>query len=271
MAVIEAYIDDSGNSDGNGNPVFVLGGYISSAERWTAFAEEWAAECNQHPKILNFKMAHANAFRGDFDRWDRQDRDARLAKLAAIIRRHTVLRIQCSMGWGDYNTILRGKLPGLYDSPYVWIFWKLISELAEWQMTRGLCQKVDFIFDDQGAIGAEAVYWLQAIKENSSAAVQARIGSVVHRHDDEVMPLKAADMWAWHVRRYLAEGIERLSAGQPVQPHTDLMKGLMHCESVGTFLDTEDVLAIRTAYLGGVSRAVSEESLPWQPAGYSPN
>lgn len=266
MAVIQAFVDDSGNSDGNGNPVFVLAGYVSSAEKWTAFSDAWDAECDRAPKIENFKMAHANAFRGDFDGWRREDRDARLGKLAEIIRQHTVLRIQTSMAWDDYNAILRGNLPGLSDSPYVWLFWRLISDLTDWQKARGLCQRVDFIFDDQGSIGAEAVQWFQVIRDVAGPDIQARVGSVTHKHDSDVLPLKAADMWAWHVRRYLAAGMEAQRAGRALEPKTELMKGLMHCPAVGEFLEQSDVHAICEAYNKGVIDALSGVKPPWEEA-----
>ena len=52
MAIIQAYVDDSGNSpDGGKNPVFVLGGYIATADMWTAFSDAWEKECAQEPLV----------------------------------------------------------------------------------------------------------------------------------------------------------------------------------------------------------------------------
>lgn len=266
MAVIQAYIDDSGNSDGNDNPVFVLAGYVSSADRWAKFSDEWQAECAQAPPLVNFKMAHANGFRGDFDGWSRTDRDARLSKLAAIIQRHTVLRIQTSIAWEDYNAVMRGKMPGLLDSPYIWLLWKLVVAMSNWQQERGVASKVDFIFDDQGSIGTEAADWYESLKRVVPPAEAAQMGSVVHRHDADVLPLKAADMWAWHVRRYLAAGVTSIRDGGPAPEHTDLMKELMHCPAVGDFLDRIDVENVLAAYNKGVEDARNGVRPFWETA-----
>lgn len=255
MAILQAFVDDSGNSDGNGNPVFVLAGYISSADKWTAFSDEWEAECDQAPPIRKFKMAQANAFRGDFDGWTREDRDERLLKLAAVVQRHTVLRIQTSMAWEDYNDILRGNMPGVAESPYIWLMWRLIVDLADWQEARGLNQKVDFIFDDQGSIGTQAVALFESLRAVLPPEHTARMGDVMHRHDDKVLPLKAADMWAWHIRRYLATGITAIQAGQPVPPQSELWKALAHCEAVGEMFDSREVAQLLVNYTKGVRDA----------------
>ena len=255
MAIIQAFVDDSGNSTAHGNPVFVLAGYISTADRWEEFSKDWEIECALDPPIRNFKMAHANSFKGDFDGWTREDRDARLLKLAVIVQRHAVLRIQTYMAWEDFNDILSGQLPGIYDSPYIWLFWKLIADLSDWQEARGVNRRVDFIFDNQGTIGDEAIRWLRSMKRVMPAAAGERIGNVRHDDDQRVLPLKSADMWAWHVRRYLADGIQDQKAGRPIGPHRVLMKELMHCPAIGEFLERSDLEALKTAYLRGVADA----------------
>lgn len=263
LAIIRAYIDDSGNSDGNGNPVFVLAGYVSSAEKWEQFSDEWEAERDKDPPLHGFKMAHVNQFRGCFDGWGREDRDERVQKLADIVQRHTVLRMQASIFWQDYNEILRGNLPGLLESPYVWLFWRLLSAMTEWQISKGVRSKVDFIFDDQGPFGLEAATWFQYLRDNTSLADNDFVGSVTFKHDDDVLPLKAADMWAWHVRRYLADGAANIQAGQPIAPVTPLMKSLMHCPLIGDILDREGVIQLRDNFQKGVSAALSGETPPW--------
>jgi len=264
MAIIQAFIDDSGNSTSHGNPVFVLAGYISSADRWAAFSDEWEAECDREPKVRNFKMAHAYGFRGGFYGWPREERDARLKRLAEIVQRHAVLRIQTAMAWDDYNDVLRGNMPGIAESPYIWLMWKLLVDLSEWQEARGLNQRVDFIFDRQGSIGAEAVMWFEALRTALPPAQLARMGNVRHDDDDDILPLKAADMWAWHVRRYLADGIAAQRAGEPVGQPSELMKSLAHCEAVGEMLDRRDVAQILLDYTKGVRDAALGIKPFWQ-------
>lgn len=54
----------------------------------------------------------------------------------------------------------------------------------------------------------ECVRWYRWIKQHPlfSATLRRRLGSTpIFRDDDAVLPLKAADMHAWHLRRHLNE------------------------------------------------------------------
>ena len=255
LATIQAYIDDSGNSEAHGNPVFVLAGYISTADKWAKFSDEWEDECARSPRIENFKMAHANTFKGDFDGWDRVVRDERLLKLAGIVRRNTVLRIQTSIGWDDYNAVLRGNVPGIYDNPYLWVFYRLITSMTAWQARQNYASKVDFIFDYQCKFGRQAAKWFEPIRDFVSPEERARMGSITHKDDQEVLPLKAADMWAWHVRRYLAEGYRTYPHTGQLPGHSELMKSLMHCEAVGEPLERSDLEDALAAFRRGAEAA----------------
>ena len=64
---------------------------------------------------------------------------------------------------------------------------------------------VDWIFDEQGKIGCEAVGWYYWIKERAKPNLKRRLGSTpIFRDDEKVLPLKAADLFAWQIRRHIA-------------------------------------------------------------------
>jgi hypothetical protein len=63
---------------------------------------------------------------------------------------------------------------------------------------------VDWVFDEQGKIGAAANNWYYFIRESVNDNTRKRMGSTpIFRHDETVLPLKAADIYAWQVRRHL--------------------------------------------------------------------
>jgi hypothetical protein len=262
MTVIQAYVDDSGNSaDCGKNPVFVLAGYIASADLWAAFSAAWEAECAKAPSIADFKMSQANGLSGDFGGWTRAAADARCLELAKIIQAHTVVRIHTAIVWEDYERIVRGRVPGVPDDPYFWLFYNLIHQVADWQVGHGLRGNVDFIFDDQGKIGAQSAGWYETLREIFPPTLQACLGSTpIFRHDKDVLPLKAADMWAWHVRRYIWRGIGAL--GRNEQPETPpLMQALMTAPPVGELIDLE---ALVEGYRAGVEDAQRGVTHLWE-------
>jgi hypothetical protein len=61
---------------------------------------------------------------------------------------------------------------------------------------------LDFIFDEQGEVGNEARFFYRIIRDGQPAAVRSILSKdPIFRDDKLVLPLQAADMLAWHVRR----------------------------------------------------------------------
>jgi hypothetical protein len=63
---------------------------ISTAERWAAFADEWAAALSQPPATRYFKMKEAMRLKDEFLGSDEKQRDDRVRTLVGIITRHAM-------------------------------------------------------------------------------------------------------------------------------------------------------------------------------------
>ena len=93
----QGFIDDSGEGDAPGDPVFILDGFISSAG-WMDFSREWRGALDEPHSIEYFKMAEAAnlSAKGQFARrlgWTEAKRDAKLDMLTRIIVRHAELKV----------------------------------------------------------------------------------------------------------------------------------------------------------------------------------
>ena len=78
----------------------------------------------------------------------------------------------------------------------------MVIFLARAQREMGFLTPVDYVFDDKGNIGEEALLWYFATKETSAPEISSLMGSTpVFRTDEDVLPLQAADMVAWRNRR----------------------------------------------------------------------
>lgn len=213
LAMLVGYVDDSGSHENDYG--FILAGFISTSNKWAQFSDEWAALCQEDPKTLNFKMRVAERLKGKNTYWGNgtdeeliSRRDSKVHALALIIKKYAMCRISAGMDWKNYTEHVKGKgkVPPDYDSPYFFLFWKLLEEVALHQERTQVKEKVDFVFDDQGKIGDSAVAWRTRLLPFLSPFSQYILSSTpIFRHDDDVLPLKAADMLAWHMHRFLSD------------------------------------------------------------------
>jgi len=109
----------------------------------------------------------------------------------------------------NYSRIVKGNVPEVIDSVYFLLFFTVMMATSHLMDMEKLEGTVDFIFDKQGAtIESECVRWYNWIKDNPQVPLymKRRLGATpIFKDDDQVLPLKAADMSAWHVRRHLNE------------------------------------------------------------------
>jgi hypothetical protein len=212
ILILQAYADDSGNSPETTGPMgyFVLAGYIMREPLWEAFSDRWAAELVHQPSIRRFKMREAEAREGDFQGMSPEFCLAKIKDLSAIIEEFEPLAISCTLNWQDYKDIVLGKVHPKIDSPYAILFYQIMKGSHEYQITlnaQGVIsgyRRVDFVFDDQGAMGLRALQWYAGIKTRLPEPYSSMMGSSpAFRNDEEIVALQAADMLAWHVHRGL--------------------------------------------------------------------
>jgi hypothetical protein len=200
LVILKAHVDDS--SSEQEDKLLVLAGYVHSADVWAQFSDDWQAILATSPSIEYFKMREAENLSGQFLGWEPIAKNAKVHALADVIDKHAPWSIECSVSRRDYENIARPVRPYDLRFPYFDAFYALITKLAQWHSQLGLTVPVDFVFDEQGEIGAEAVIWYEHIKSMQPPNIRALLGSTpVFKDDKQVLPLQAADMLAWHIRR----------------------------------------------------------------------
>ncbi|WP_334504434.1 DUF3800 domain-containing protein [Bradyrhizobium sp. AZCC 1678] len=204
---MQAYVDDSRSDQGEQR--LVLAGYINTAERWSRFSNAWYAELRRSPSIDYFKMVEAAGLRGQFGGWSTVDRDNKVEDLARIIRHWEPASIHSSVSQKLVAEIVKPVAPYGMASAYSFGFEAIMIPLAIHQSKqKDLMQvPIDFIFDHQEGLGDAAKLLYQSIRARQPRAVQ-KVLSVepVFRDDKLIMPLQAADMLAWHIRKHFESG-----------------------------------------------------------------
>lgn len=201
MVMFKAYFDDSGSDEGN--KTLLLAGCVQRYSVWANFSIEWEAVLATEPSIRYFHMREARKLEGEFAHWKAKNRDAKIRRLAELAANYRPWTITAWISRKEHDAILRPIAPFLLRQPYLSVFYAVIITLARWHYDDGVTLPVDYVFDDQGAVGAEAVLWYDQIKKWQKPEIAALMGSVPKfENDKQVLPLQAADMLAWHIRRH---------------------------------------------------------------------
>jgi hypothetical protein len=235
--ILNGFVDDSGSGGGTdrGN-IFVLAGFVASPDRWDRFSTDWIRICDQEPKTPDFHIQRDIRLvnKDGSVRWTETQRNARLLELVNLTKTQAQYRVESVLAWPNYDRLVKGRIRPELDSPYFLCFYNIIISFAEFMDKAKLAGVVAWVFDDQGRIGQNANRWYDFIKGAITPRVRSRLGSKpVFRHDKDVLPLKACDIWAWQVRRHLdkeqPQGID----------HNDYIDSLLGVHGVSSVIEGE--------------------------------
>jgi hypothetical protein len=220
--MLKLYVDDSG-SNPNDDSLFVLYGYLMEEARWEDFAERWDAQLKRPDffPIDYCRMADAEAGTGPFAAIDRVFRNRKVLDLAGVIGECLPTAIGCKMTWKSYNEIVKGKVDPRLDNPYAILFFMVMRSVTDLQIKmyaeipeeareqvkkeQGIeiaIKPVEFIFDDQGPAGLQCLQWWGSLKGKLGPPHSIVFANTPQFKDDrQLVPLQAADMLGWHIRR----------------------------------------------------------------------
>ena len=201
--VLQIFIDDSGRGV---DPAFVLAGYVGRVANWESFSDEWQKILNEKPKLNYIKATEAIWLKGEFAGWTPADRDRRVIRLVKLIKRYAMYAVDLSIDLAAFDLILRQKR-GVFKQPEGLAFSHIVTWMLGRASERKTLEKIELIFDG-GVISRE-----KHIIETYVAFMKhlpAELTSLLYKRprfedDKEVLPIQAADLWAWHVRRQYYE------------------------------------------------------------------
>lgn len=193
LCVLQAYVDDSDTHTGEKR--LVLAGYVHRIDVWKEFSDEWAKALAEPRRLSALHMTES------FHGWSRSEREAKLLRLAGVIRKFRPISIECSISSRDYKAVVEPYAPYDLRHPYFPCFFGLVVSSARMVEELGLQGPLDFVFDERGNVGPNAVIWYEAIKQWQGPSIKKILGGPpIFKDDEEVLPLQAADMLVWHRR-----------------------------------------------------------------------
>jgi hypothetical protein len=216
--VLQAYVDDSG-SDGEGK-YFVLAGFIAPANKWAEFSDIWNQTLKKFPGADYFKMVEAYHLHGEFDRrkgWTEELRDQRIDELVSVIKTYAYIKISASISHAEFQKTMRDRPVPIRryatDFPYILLAERIILRTCRLSEKLALSEPCDFIFDTQDGISKEMKLWWPSFQK----LLEKRLGQSVTKYlgrepifvdEKEFIPLQAADLLAWNLRRSLDRPVD---------------------------------------------------------------
>ncbi len=217
--MLQAYIDESFDHK---TSVFVLGGFVSPESKWQAFITDW-------DEILPYSPLRDEQGKPYFHMTEvaaRADGLERTQAFYRVIEKHCELAMSAKINTRELQSaISRIVIPNTavdwrwWRNPYN-ITFRILMDMfhSHWavgaqQVTLSESGPVSFIFDDR----TEKLPILQGwadFMSNRSPDIRELYGDQPQFHSDKkVIPLQAADFWAWWRRRWYEQNQEPLTFG----------------------------------------------------------
>lgn len=215
LMVLQAYVDESEGVDGT----LVLGGCISTAEKWAAFAAEWEA-------LLPYAVLGKSGYH--FKMSEMAINDERMSRVPAffhVFNKYVQTAFSISLNINDLTRVKNRIYIPNYTidykkaQPYYLLFSELLAVFAkrrnELSQVINFVGKLDFIFDNKTEKSPIISTWDERISMLDEGAKEYYSNTPRFEDDREFLPLQAADLWAWWARKAMQDNdIEVLRTGR---------------------------------------------------------
>lgn len=200
LAFLQAYIDDSGSEDGERH--LYMAGYLHTAEAWSLFSETWQEALEQDPSIEYLKMSEANSLRGEFSGWSEAARDNKIFLLTTVIKYFEPVSFHVSVSRKLFSEHITPNAPYALKSPHFLCVSSIMAVVAKYIDSLPEKVPVDFIFDRQEGVQFDISLFFEQLIGGLSKSEKSLIAKTpVFADDKEFLPLQAADLLAWHLRK----------------------------------------------------------------------
>lgn len=193
--VLQAFIGDS-KEDGE---VTVLAGYMAEAQGWVRFSGEWKQLLSIRPEWPRFKMSEVM--------WKGGDETLERAMFHyKAIERYVEVGFCVAVPHTPLSKVIREfGLGEKWNNPYYMAYIVLVSVMRRHMLLNRPNEPVELIFDTQlGEYRTVQDAW-GAMVDRNRGDIRPFTGPPSFESDEEYLPLQAADLFAWHVRKKFSE------------------------------------------------------------------
>lgn len=208
LLMLQIHVDESVSEN---PPVYVMAGFISTAEKWISFSDEWRQRLDMRPRIAYFKMSEAMCLGGEFSGFSPDARDEKIVLLDSLIQEYAMGSIALVLDHHEFKRVFdHPSIPKHLRSPYYFLAFEMMKELPAFQDHFEIDSGIDFVFDEQmGEMDRIISAWTN-FKTHSRVPWGLQSSVPIFRDEKKVLPLQAADMLAWIIRKRTEDGLLEL-------------------------------------------------------------
>lgn len=202
----QVFADESEGAPPGVRNHFVMAGLIGHSDDWELFSQEWRACLDSGPRKLDyFKMKEAAGLSGQFWGWKKDARDEKVRAFARIINRHAKIVTWSVIDLEAHSRTWAKYLSKPQSEPYFHPFQNTIMAACFCLWDAGLRRPFEMIFDENLIFGLRAKAWypmlrsVGEIREPEAATILP--AEPRFKNDRDALPLQAADLYAWNVRK----------------------------------------------------------------------
>jgi hypothetical protein len=226
FVALQAYFDESGDTK-KGQTTLILGGYISTTDRWLKLSKEWD----------DLITSEGGSGHLEIRRTDTSKSKRRCQKYYEIIEKYVDASVFCVVNvkelreaindysWPDSISHL-GDLKHHISNPYHFAFKNLVRGLVENQEGLGLYEPIDMIFDDRSEkrLVTDAYCYLEF---SAPDKIKEKLKSTpAFKNDKDYPALQAADLYVRLLRQSHLDGVDLKSVhpySWPVNRHINTL------------------------------------------------
>jgi hypothetical protein len=217
MLMLTAYFDETGHAD---DPVLNfagMAGFVAPYGRWVNFEDQWRDTLTNAGLAEPFHMKEFAHSTGQFKAWKNQEDRRRmlLGRLIEIIQETKATPIGAAVSLRDFDS-LTATQQSQFRGPYYVCFQTCTRGAAIQAVFEPSEEKVSMVYafnDEYGTVnaetGAEALW--HAIKKNVDLDIKMneRMGSYAPSTPADMLPLQAADLFAYELCHEFENRIKR--------------------------------------------------------------
>ena len=201
VAILKAYLDDSGDADGASETFLTIGGYLGDLDGWQHFETQWAALLTKYeiPWLHMKEFKKENATFANL-KSDPVREGEFMAAAAKIIRDSVRGHVATTILLDDFRAF--NTTHGLRLDPYSFAIYGCLFQLRSFHPN----DEIEIILDGFDRSYSRMGKALEYAKSDTLEALLPNLFIPVPIPEGEtwrtVLPLQAADLMAWETRKY---------------------------------------------------------------------
>jgi Protein of unknown function (DUF3800) len=204
LGMFAAYFDES-YSD-KAPRILVVAGYMAPIEQWGRFEAEWREFLQKFEVSNPFHMTDFMAGRGQFSGWSQKKQDECIYDYISLIRRRTHLRLSVGFDLSVYETAMADFKEQI--GPYAFCVFEWMQEAERFMDKYQIVGPIAYVFESGSGFGGQIFDTMVWVKRRRQLRERYRLGSFTFADKRQVLPLQAADIFAWESRAHHARYVQ---------------------------------------------------------------